>query len=131
MKKTLIVIPAFNEEENISGVLTELKKHEPSMDILVVNDGSTDGTLSIVKNLEIECIDLPFNLGYGGALQTGFKYAVERDYDFVVQFDADGQHNPQEIKTLLKPLFEDRVDIVVGSRFIGGGNYQGSLSRKE
>jgi len=130
MGKGLIIIPAFNEEENITDVIRGLNEHEPFMDILVINDGSTDGTAHVLENLQVEFIDLPFNLGYGGALQTGFKYAVEHDYDFVVQFDADGQHNPEEIRTLVEPLSEIGADIVIGSRFKGEENYQQSLSRK-
>jgi len=130
MGKGLIIIPAFNEEENIAAVIQGLKKYEPSLDILVVNDGSIDGTSQILENLEVDFIDLPYNLGYGGALQTGFKYALEQDYEFVVQFDADGQHNPQEIRILLKPLFQDSADIVIGSRFQGEGNYRQSFSRR-
>ncbi|MFQ5900620.1 MAG: glycosyltransferase family 2 protein [Thermodesulfobacteriota bacterium] len=130
MKKFLVIIPAYNEEKNIGHVVEGIRRHEPSLDILVVNDGSTDSTSDVLRGLNVDTINLPFNLGYGGALQTGFKYAVEKDYDFVVQFDADGQHLPEDIKKLLRPLFEEDADIVVGSRFMEGRGYKPSISRR-
>ena len=112
----LIVIPAYNEEEALPGVLKELAALVPEHDVLVVDDGSLDATSHVAREAGVTVAPLPFNLGIGGALRTGFRYAVEHGYDRVVQFDADGQHDPEEIATLLRSL-DERADLVVGSRF--------------
>lgn len=114
--RTLIVIPALNEEASLPGVLASLRSGTPGCDILVVDDGSTDATARVSAALGATVALLPFNLGIGGALRAGFRYAVEQGYDRAVQFDADGQHDVNEIDTLLLQL--DRgADLVVGSRF--------------
>ncbi|HAM52501.1 MAG TPA: glycosyl transferase family 2, partial [Nitrospiraceae bacterium] len=92
--KHLIIIPALNEEKTIAEVIREAKKHAPYADILVINDGSTDTTADIAREMDVMLIDLPFNLGYGAALQTGFRFAERYGYDFVITLDADGQHIP-------------------------------------
>ena len=115
---TLIIVPAFNEEEALPGVLRELAEHVPDFDVLVVVDGATDGTAAVARDSGVLVAELPFNLGIGGALRTGFRYAQREGYQRAVQFDADGQHDPAEIKVLLERL-DDGTDMVVGSRFAG------------
>ena len=114
--RTLIVIPAYNEEAALPAVLKELAAHAPEHDVLVVDDGSSDATSEVARAAGVTLAPLAFNLGIGGALRTGFRYAVAHDYDRAVQFDADGQHDPTEIATILRAL-EDGADLVVGSRF--------------
>ena len=114
---TLVIIPAFNEEEALPAVLAELAQR-PHLDVIVVDDGSTDRTAAVAADQGVTVLSLPFNLGIGGALRTGFLYAVRNGYDRAVQFDGDGQHDPDEIPTLLAAL-ADGADMVVGSRFAG------------
>lgn len=114
---TLVIIPAFNEEEALPGVLAELRKR-PGLDVIVVDDGSVDRTAAVAAAQGVPVLSLPFNLGIGGALRTGFLYAVRHGYGRAVQFDGDGQHDPDEIPALLGAL-EDGADMVVGSRFAG------------
>ena len=121
--KVLVVIPAYNEEENIGKVLKELKKDFKEADILVVNDNSKDNTKSIVEQSNVKCISLPFNLKYARAVQTGIKYAHYNDYDYVIQFDADGQHIAGEAKKLLDTMQKEKVDIVIGSRYLKDMGY--------
>ncbi len=117
--RTLIVIPAFNEQEALPAVLKELAARAPEHDLLVVDDGSTDATTQVADDAGVKVATLPFNLGVGGALRTGFRYAVDNGYDRVVQFDADGQHDPAEIARLL-PELDAGADMVIGSRFASG-----------
>jgi glycosyltransferase involved in cell wall biosynthesis len=113
---TLAILPAFNEEVSLPGVIAELRRCCPEIDVLVVDDGSTDRTAAVARGLKVPVASLPFNLGIGGALQTGFRYAVQHGYARAVQFDSDGQHDPTQIAVLLKAL--DRgADLVIGSRF--------------
>lgn len=125
----LIIIPAFNEVENIGRVIDELKSDMAGVDILVVDDGSTDNTAEMVRNKMVTCLSLPFNIGYSGALQTGYKYAVDNDYDLVVQFDGDGQHIAGEIGKLIDLQRESGTDIVIGSRFVMADGYKHSFAR--
>jgi glycosyltransferase involved in cell wall biosynthesis len=118
--RTLIVIPAYNEEQSLPGVLKELAEQTPEYDVLVVSDGSEDRTAELARAAGVHVAELPFNLGIGGALRTGFTYAVRNDYDQAVQFDADGQHDPLAVAKLLTPL-ADGTDMVIGSRFAEGG----------
>lgn len=117
----LIVIPAFNEEESIGAVIAEARAAMPAAHLLVVDDGSRDRTASIARACGADVLVLPFNLGVGGALRAGFRYAVRFGYDVVVQVDGDGQHDPAEIPRLLAEL--QNADLVVGSRFAGRGEY--------
>ena len=117
-RKTLAVIPAYNEEKTISDVISNIKKHVPFIDILVVDDGSTDSTEVIAEKMKARVVRLPFNLGIGGAVQTGLMYAAMNNYDVAIQVDADGQHEPREINKFLKELEKDDADVVIGSRFI-------------
>lgn len=128
--KGLIIIPAYNEERNISKVLDGLSLKLPELAVLVVNDGSTDATAKILGERSANHINLPFNMGYGAALQTGFKYALNEGFDFVVCFDGDGQHEPTEVPKLLKEMEELKADIVIGSRFLNRSDYTPSLARR-
>lgn len=130
MPKTLIIVPAYNEEESLPGVIEDLRTHFPEGDILVVDDGSRDRTAATARDGGIRVARLPFNLGIGGAVQTGYRYARLHGYDIAVQFDGDGQHLAAEIDSLLAPLAEGRADIVVGSRFLDRGAYRPSPFRK-
>lgn len=116
----LVVIPAFNEEKVIHKVISKIprKIHKYYIDVLVVNDGSTDLTEKNARKAKAKVISHPLNRGLGAALGTGFEYARRRNYDFLVTLDADGQHDPKEISKLLKPILEERMDFVVGSRLI-------------
>jgi glycosyltransferase involved in cell wall biosynthesis len=120
MPRTLIVIPAYNEEQSLPAVLKELAEQTPEYDVLVVSDGSADGTSEVAREAGVHVAELPFNLGIGGALRTGFTFAVRGGYDQAVQFDADGQHDPLAVAKLLAPL-ADGADMVIGSRFAEGG----------
>ena len=129
-KKTLVIIPAYNEEGSIGKVIEELRTLLPQADILVVNDGSTDLTSEIAKSKGAIVLNLPFNLGIGGAMQAGYQYAYEKGYDIAIQVDADGQHDPKEIPKLLHALNEKKVDMVIGSRFLGDSEFKSSLMRR-
>ncbi len=111
-------------------VVEEVRHHAPQADILTVNDGSTDLTSEIAKSKEAIVLDLPFNLGIGGAMQVGYQYAFEKGYDIAIQVDADGQHDPKEIVKLLKVLEEKKIDMAIGSRFIGDSEYKSSFMRR-
>jgi cellulose synthase/poly-beta-1,6-N-acetylglucosamine synthase-like glycosyltransferase len=113
---TLVIIPAYNEEEALPGTLAELSEIRPDLDVLVISDGSTDKTAALAGAAGASVVELPFNLGIGGALQTGFRYAVRHGYGRAIQFDADGQHDPREIATLEAAL-DDGALLVIGSRF--------------
>jgi len=119
--RTLVIIPAWNEQEALPGTLAELAAARPDLDVLVISDGSTDRTAAVARAAGVTVVELAFNLGIGGALQTGFRYAVRHDYARAVQFDADGQHDPAEIAALLDALDGGAdgspVDMVIGSRF--------------
>ncbi len=124
----LVIIPAWNESQSIRHVVQSLRQLHPQIDIVVIDDGSTDNTARSVPP-QAKVISLPFNLGIGGAMQTGYRYALMHGYDIAVQVDADGQHPPQELGKLLPPLLEGRCDMVVGSRFLQKGLYEQSPSR--
>ena len=115
----LFIIPAFNEEEALPGVLTELAEAYPDADVVVIDDGSLDATAAVARAGGAVVLQLPYNLGIGGALRTGFRYAVRKGYSRAVQFDADGQHHPDEVPALLAGL-DAGADMVVGSRFSDG-----------
>lgn len=117
--KILIIIPAYNESENITAIIHEISSTYPDYHILVVNDGSTDSTGRIAKFTgKARVVNLAFNLGIGAAVQTGFKYAKKNGYDIAMQFDGDGQHMVPEIKKIVEPLIRGEADCMVGSRFI-------------
>lgn len=114
--KVLIVVPAYNEAENIEKTIADIKKHT-DYDYLIVNDGSRDHTLEILKKNDFSYISLPMNYGLASAVQTGFKYAYQNDYDIVIQFDGDGQHQAKYLKTMVDEVMNGS-DIVIGSRFV-------------
>ena len=118
---TLIVMPALNEEASVADVIREVKEALPGVHCLVVDDGSTDSTARVATQAGANVIVLPFNLGVGGAMRAGFKYALANGFDNVVQVDSDGQHNPVEVNSLLEAL--DSADLVLGSRFAGSRDY--------
>lgn len=124
-----VIIPAYNEAERIASTIADIRKFS-NADIIVVNDGSTDNTVSEAKAAGAAVLDLPFNLGYGAALQTGLKYALKKGYEFTVQMDADGQHDPSAIQSLIKPVLDSEIDIAVGSRFLSGGDYKAPFIRR-
>jgi len=125
----IVIVPAYNEEKTIDSVIYNIKKNK-DVDILVVNDGSSDKTSLIAKNNGVIVIDLPFNLGIGGCMQTGYKYAYKNGYDIAIQIDADGQHDARFIDELIKPILNDEADLVIGSRYIKKTNYRGSYFRR-
>ncbi|MDI7259528.1 MAG: glycosyltransferase family 2 protein [Thermodesulfobacteriota bacterium] len=129
-KKVLVIIPAFNEEGSVRKVVEEVKIHLPQADILVVNDGSRDLTSEKAKAGGATVLNLPFNLGIGGAMQAGYKYAFAKGYEIAIQVDGDGQHDPREIPNLLQTLEEKSVDMVIGSRFIGDSEFKSSPMRR-
>jgi glycosyltransferase involved in cell wall biosynthesis len=129
-KRILVIIPAYNEEGSLGKVIEEVSTHLPQAAVLVVNDGSTDLTSEIAKSKEAIVLDLPFNLGIGGAMQAGYQYAFEKGYDIAIQVDGDGQHDPKEIGKLLKALEEKKIDMAIGSRFIGDLGYKSSTMRR-
>ena len=117
-KRIVIIIPAFNEEGNIGKVVRSVSNTMSEAEILVINDGSNDLTGEEAASSGARVIDLPFNMGIGAAMQTGFIYAKEKGFDVAVQVDGDGQHNPEDISRLLKPIIEGNADVSIGSRYI-------------
>jgi len=126
--RTLVVLPAFNEQQSLAAVLAEVSTVMGSADLLVIDDGSTDGTSAVAVRAGVDAVTLPFNLGVGGALRTGFRYAARFGYSRMVQVDADGQHDPREIPNLLRPL--EFADMVIGARFAGRGGYEVDRARR-
>lgn len=129
--RVLLVVPAYNEAANIARVVSDLAAQLPEATVLVVNDGSQDQTSTIARaTASCVVVDLPCNLGIGGAVQTGFKYAASRGYDVVVQVDGDGQHKADEIRGLVAALEGDRFDMVIGSRFLGIESFRSTAIRR-
>lgn len=133
-KDKLIIIPCFNEEKNIRKTICSLNEQQgvlDNFDILVINDGSTDNSANIIDDFpDVMVITHPYNMGYGVAIQTGYKYAFQNDYSIVVQIDGDGQHDPKYILPIYKYLNENGLDMVIGSRFVQKTDYRMPLSRK-
>ena len=128
--KILFVIPAYNEAENIEKVLKEIKKDAPFADVLVINDCSKDNTKEIVEKNGVKCITNVFNMRYAMAVQTGIKYALQKDYDYVISIDADGQHIPSEAIKLYEEAKKGNYDIVIGSRYLVDTGYPCPLFRR-
>ena len=129
--KILIIIPAFNEAGNIGRTIDQIRHIDLAVDVLVIDDGSTDSTVTEAKSQEAKVISLPFNLGIGGAVQTGFQYAFRFDYDIAVQIDGDGQHDASFLPQLLAPIINKHSDITVGSRFMEASDgFKSSFSRR-
>ncbi|WP_297566271.1 glycosyltransferase family 2 protein [uncultured Arcanobacterium sp.] len=129
MNNLLVIIPAWNEAGAIASVIQKTHSTLPKADILVVNDSSSDNTAEIARQNNAVVLDLPINLGVGGAMRAGFVYAVQNSYEYVVQVDADGQHDPQDIPRLLEKA-KQGADIVIGARFAGRGSYSAKGPRK-
>lgn len=128
--KILIIIPAYNESESIEHVIAHLTKQASGYDYLIVNDGSTDDTLAICEKCGYQYLNLPINLGIGGAVQAGYIYARKNHYDIAVQMDGDGQHDIAYLEEMLKPLLSEEADVVIGSRFIKKEGFQSSQTRR-
>lgn len=128
--KILVIIPAYNEEKNIVRTVENLKKECPDIDYVVINDCSKDSTEEVLKQKNFNYISLPVNLGIGGGVQTGYKYAVLNDYDIAIQFDGDGQHDAACINKLIKPIIDGKADMTIGSRFIEKKGFQTSFMRR-
>jgi glycosyltransferase involved in cell wall biosynthesis len=130
-ERCLAIVPAYNEAGCVAGVVHGLHEHAPEFDVLVIDDGSTDATAQSAADAGATVLRMPFNLGIGGAVQAGYVYALEHDYEFAVQVDGDGQHDPAQIEALADVFRADHsVDFVYGSRFAEGSGYQSSLNRR-
>ncbi|HVK22960.1 MAG TPA: glycosyltransferase family 2 protein [Actinokineospora sp.] len=127
-KRVLIVLPALNEEDNVGGVVENVRRSLPEAAVLVVDDGSSDATSQRAREAGATVARLAMNLGVGGAMRTGFRYAVANGYDVVVQVDADGQHDPEHVRELIAAL--DDADLVIGARFAGRGDYRARGPRR-
>ncbi|WP_211746857.1 glycosyltransferase family 2 protein [Paenibacillus sp. Marseille-Q4541] len=128
--KVLVIVPAYNEAEGIGQVIRQIRQDAPYVDVLVINDGSNDDTGRIACAAGASVIDLTCNLGIGGAVQTGYRYAAEHHYDYAVQIDGDGQHNPRDLNQLMDAMLETGADMVIGSRFINKEGFQSTFARK-
>lgn len=128
--KVLIIIPAYNEEENIERVANNLINNYPQYDYVIINDCSKDNTEAVCVRNKYNYISLPINLGIGGGVQSGYLYAFKNGYDIAVQMDGDGQHNPAYIDKLIEPIIENKYDMVIGSRFIEKQGFQTSFMRR-
>jgi glycosyltransferase involved in cell wall biosynthesis len=128
--RRIAIVPALNEERNIGRVVDEIHAFDEGMHVVVVSDGSIDRTAAVAGEHGATVVQLPFNLGIGGAVQTGFKYAAEGGYELAVRCDGDGQHDPSQLGTVIAPVLAGEVDIAIGSRFVGEGGYQSSVTRR-
>ena len=127
-QKVLIIIPAYNEAENIIHTIQDVEQNIPAANYVVVNDCSSDDTREILREYQANYLDVPVNLGIGGGVQTGYRYALEQGYDIAVQFDGDGQHDARYIRDLIAPI--EKADVVIGSRFIAREGFQSSVMRR-
>ncbi len=128
--KKLVIIPAYNEEENIENTVRDIVNNAIDFDYVIINDCSTDGTRDICEKNGFNIVNLPVNLGIGGAVQTGYLYALKYEYDIAVQVDGDGQHDPLFLKEMADYLEQNRLDMVIGSRFINKEGFQSSALRR-
>jgi glycosyltransferase involved in cell wall biosynthesis len=128
--KRIAIVPALNEEETVGRVIDEIRAFDPGFDIVVVDDGSTDRTAGVAADRGAHVLRLPFNLGIGGAMQTGYRFAFEHGYDVAVQIDGDGQHDPSQLPAILAPVLSSEADLCVGSRFAGESAYRSSFVRR-
>ena len=126
----IAIVPALNEAETVGRVIDEIRAFDPGFDIVVVDDGSTDRTAGIAADRGAHVLRLPFNLGIGGAVQTGYRFAFERGFDLAVQIDGDGQHDPAQLPAILEPVLTGAADLCVGSRFAGESPYRSSFARR-
>ena len=128
--KKLIIIPAYNESASIEKTVLEIERYAPEFDYMIINDCSTDHTEEICRKNGFPVISLPVNLGIGGAVQTGYRYALEKGYDMAVQVDGDGQHDPAFLNKMADYLEQHDLDMVIGSRFIEKKGFQSSGMRR-
>ncbi|HJA24821.1 MAG TPA: glycosyltransferase family 2 protein [Candidatus Fournierella merdigallinarum] len=128
--KILVIIPCYNESQNIARVVRRLKEACPEADYVVVNDCSTDSSVEILQAEGCNYLDLPINLGIGGGVQCGYQYAVEQGYDVTVQMDGDGQHDPAFLRAVIAPVAAGELDMCIGSRFITKEGFQTSFMRR-
>lgn len=136
INKILLIIPAYNEEKNILKTFKKIEeynsKHSDKYDVIVINDGSTDKTKSVLEKNNIPHISLIHNLGIGGAVQTGYKYAHDNQYDIAVQFDGDGQHNVNYVKNIIQPIIDEEANLTIGSRYIdkNASEFKSTIARQ-
>jgi glycosyltransferase involved in cell wall biosynthesis len=128
--RRIAIVPAYNEERNVGRVIDELRAFDAGLEIVVISDGSGDRTAEVAAERGAHVIRLPFNLGIGGAVQTGFRYAWEGRYELAVRVDGDGQHDPAQLARVVEPVLAGEADIVVGSRFAGDSAYRSSAPRR-
>lgn len=128
--KKLVIVPAYNESESIEKTIRDIMEKAPEFDYVIVNDCSTDSTLEICRENQFNILNLPINLGIGGAVQTGYIYAKENGYDIAVQVDGDGQHDPTFLSVMAKKMEETGADMIIGSRFIAKEGFQSSAARR-
>jgi glycosyltransferase involved in cell wall biosynthesis len=128
--KPLIIIPAYNEELNIKSVVKNLEDNYPDYDYIIINDCSTDQTKQILKENNFNFLDMPINIGIGGGVQSGYKYALENEYTIAIQMDGDGQHDPRYYKEAIELINNNEADIVIGSRFLEYEGFQSSAIRR-
>ena len=126
----LIIIPAYNEAENLPKLISGIKSMLPEFDYVIINDGSTDNTRTLCEQEGMNVVTLPINSGIGVAVQTGYKYALYNDYDIAIQIDGDGQHDVSYLKEIIAPLEKEEADVVIGSRFIEYQGFQSSGARR-
>jgi len=128
--KVLIIIPAYNEEDAIGRVIDKIRLVSNAVDIVVINDGSKDMTSETARSKGVIVIDLPHNLGIGGAMQTGYIYAARNNYDIAIQIDADGQHDPNDLENIIDPILRNEANLVIGSRYVKKTSYKSSYMRR-
>lgn len=130
--KVLLIIPAYNEEENILNTCHQIQEYSGEIDFVVINDGSKDNTLKILQENQLNHINLIHNLGIGGAVQTGYKYAYEHDYDIAIQFDGDGQHDIHYVPNICEPILKGQASMVIGTRYLDKSvsNFQSTFMRR-
>lgn len=128
--KVLVIIPAYNEQENIIRVIQDIQNNSTNVDYIVINDCSKDNTKKVLLQNGINFVDLPINLGIGGGVQAGYRYALENDYDIAIQFDGDGQHDAKYINNLIAPIENGQANVVIGSRFLEKEGFQSSILRR-
>lgn len=128
--KKIVIIPAYNESASIVNTIKDIEENSEGFDYIIINDRSTDNTLDICRKNKLNVLDLPLNLGIGGAVQTGYWYAYENGYDIAVQFDGDGQHDAKYLNQMADYLIENKLDMVIGSRFITNEGFQSSGARR-
>ena len=128
--RRIAIVPAYNEQDSIAKVIAELRAADPEFEVVVVDDGSIDRTAAEARRAGAQVIRLPYNLGIGGAVQTGYQYALEHGFDIAFQLDGDGQHDPRQLDAILEPVARGEADVVIGSRFLGLGQYHVPFVRR-